>query len=92
MLGISEDLTHLVMRCPANEDLKSKMFDVIKRTEDEHIEKVMSEHHDISPILMGKHPAEVPFESMTKLWLTSSRYISEMYRQLPVISKREVRQ
>ena len=77
------------MQCPANEDLKSEMFGVIKGTEDEHIEKIISEHNDILPILMVKHPAEVPFESMTKLWLTSSRYISKMYRQL--ISKRDAR-
>ena len=85
VLGIREDLTDLVMQCPANEDLKSEMFDVIKGTEDEHIERIMSEHNDILPFPMGKHPAEVPFES-----ITSSRSISKMYRQL--ISKREARQ
>ena len=89
VLGIREDLTHLVMQCPANEDLKSEMFDVIKGTEDEHSEKIISEHNGILPFLMGKHPAEVPFESMTKLCLTSSRYISKMYRQF--ISKRDAR-
>ena len=82
-MGIREDLTHLVMQCPANEDLKSEMFGVFKGTEDDHIERIMSEHNDILPFLMGKHPAEVPFESMTK------RNISKMYRQL--ISKRDAR-
>ena len=70
------------MQCPASEDIKSEKFDVINSVDDEHVKTIMLDQQELFYILTGKHPPELPFESMSKILVISSRYryISRMYR------------
>ena len=61
---------------------RTHLFEVIKEIDDDHVKALMLEHQDVFYILMGKHLPNNPFQSMTKIWLVSSHYISEMYRRL----------
>ena len=72
-LGIREDTKHIVMQCPTFEGIKSEMFDIINAIEDENVQRNMNETDDLFNIIMGKHPMEIPFDSMLKIWLVSSR-------------------
>ena len=56
------------------------MCDVLKAINDPHVQEVLEEPHEFFPVIMGKHPANVPFESMFKIWMVSSQYITLMYR------------
>ena len=86
MLGIREDTMHLVMQCPDTELIKGEMFEVLSAIDDDHVSNALQDQHNIFYILMGKHPPDVPFDSMLKIWLVSSHYIPRMYRRL--LSKR----
>ena len=86
MLGIREDTMHLVMQCPDTEHIKSEMFDVLSAIDDEHVSNVLQDQQNVYYVLLGKHPKGVPFDSMVKIWLVSSHYITRMYRRL--LSKR----
>ena len=79
-LGIREDIKHVVMQCPQYEGTRSEMCDVLKAINDPHVQEVLEEPHEFFPVIMGKHPANVPFESMFKIWMVSSQYITLMYR------------
>ena len=79
-LGIREDIKHVVMQCPQYEGTRSEMCDVLKAINDPHVQEVLEEPLEFFPVIMGKHPANVPFESMFKIWMVSSQYITLMYR------------
>ena len=81
-LGIREDLLHIVMQCPDTEEIKCEMFEVINAIEDDHVKALMLEQQEVFYIILGKHHPGIPFESMIKIWLVSSRYISRMYKRL----------
>ena len=81
-LGIREDIKHIVMQCPHYEGIRSEMCDVLKAVDDPVVQQVLSEPLEFFNVIMGKHPADAPFESMIKLWLITSRYITRMYRQV----------
>ena len=70
------------MQCPNNEGIKSEMFDMIYAIDDENVKNVMNESDDVFSIIMGKHPVETPFDSMLKIWLVSSKYITYIYRTI----------
>ena len=65
----------MVMQCPDTEKIKFEMFEVINAIDDDHVMALMLEHQDVFYILMGKHPPNIPFQSMIKIWLVSSHYI-----------------
>ena len=48
------------------------MFEVLNSIEEKLVQDVLKEQQKVLYVLMGKHPVEVPFESMTKIWLISS--------------------
>ena len=77
-----EDTNHIIMQCPNNEGIKSEMFDMIFAIDDEIVQNVMNESDDVFSIIMGKHPVETPFDSMLKIWLVSSKYITSIYRTI----------
>ena len=63
------------------------MFEVLNGIDDEDVRKVLDEQQKVFYVLMGKHPNDTPIESMIKIWLVPSKYISKMYRRL--INKRQ---
>ena len=77
---------HLVMQCPDTEHIKGEMLEVFSAIDDDHVSNALQDQQNIFYILMGKHPPDVPFDSMVKIWLVSSHYIPRMYRRL--LSKR----
>ena len=79
-LGIKEDIKHLIMQCPHYEGIRSEMWDVLKAIEDRYVQNLILEPLEYFYVIMGKHPEEVPFESMLKIWLVSSRYITQIYK------------
>ena len=79
-LGIREDIRHLIMQCPHYEGIRSEMWDVLKAIEDPLVQDVLSEPLEFFSVIMGKQPTHVPFDSMLKLWMVSSHYISHIYR------------
>ena len=81
-LGIREDIKHIVMQCPHYEGIRSEMCDVLKAIDDPVVQQVLSEPLEFFYVIMGKHPIDAPFESMIKLWMVTSRYITRMYRQV----------
>ena len=85
-VGIREDTMHLVMQCPDTEHIKGEMFEVLSAIDDDHVSNALQDQQNIFYILMGKHPPDVPFDSMVKIWLVSSHYIPRTYRRL--LSKR----
>ena len=79
-LGIREDIKHIVMQCPQYEGTRSEMWDVLKAVNDPIVQEVLDEPLEFFYVIMGKHPINVPMESMVKIWLISSHYITRMYR------------
>ena len=79
-LGIREDIKHLIMQCPHFEGIRSEMWDVLKAIEDRFVQNILLEPLEYFYVIMGKHPEEIPFESMLKIWLVSSRYITQIYK------------
>ena len=79
-LGIKEDIKHIVMQCPEYEGTRSEMWDVLKAVNDPIVQEVLDEPLEYFYVIMGKHPVNVPMESMVKIWLISSHYITHMYR------------
>ena len=69
----------MVMQCPDMQELRSEMFNVLDPIDDVYVKDILTEQQEVFYSLMGKHPTGVPFESIVKLWLTSSRYICKMY-------------
>ena len=49
--------------------------------DDLFIQEILKEPSEFFDVIMGIHPENVPFESMLKLWIVTSRYISQMYKQ-----------
>ena len=81
-LGIREDLLHLVMQCPDTQEIRTEMFALINAIDDVYVKDVIADQQDLIYVIMGKHPAGIPFESVSKIWLVSSWYVSKMYRRL----------
>ena len=79
-LGIREDIKHIVMQCPQYEGTRSEMWDVLKAVNGPIVQEVLDEPLEFFYVIMGKHPINVPMESMVKIWLISSHYITRMYR------------
>ena len=79
-LGIREDIKHLVMQCPLYEGERTEMWDVLHNIDDIFVQNVISDPLEFFYIIMGKHPINVPFESMVKLWTVSGQYIARMYK------------
>ena len=52
ILGIREDLLHMVMQCPDTEEIKCEMFEVINAIDDDHVKALMLEHRDVFYILI----------------------------------------
>ena len=77
MLGIREDPMHLVMQCSDIENIKGEMFEVLFAIDDDYVRRILQDLQNAFYIRMGKHP----FESMVKVCLISSHYISRMYRR-----------
>ena len=75
-----EDIKHIVMHCPEYEGTRSEMWDVLKAVNDPIVQEVLDEPLEYFYVIMGKHPVNVPMESMVKIWLISSHYITHMYR------------
>ena len=82
VLGIREDVNHVVMQCPCNEGIREEMFDVIKAIDVDKSTRLLSEQQNVFKILMGYHPVDMPFEFMINVWVISSKYIADMYRQV----------
>ena len=82
VLGIREDVNHVVMQCPGNEGIREEMFDVIKAIDVDKSTRLLSEPKNVFRILIGYHPVDMPFEFMINVWVISSKYITDMYRQV----------
>ena len=81
-LGIREDLLHMVMQRPDTEDIRREMYEVIYAIEDDHVKTFLLVQQVTFFILIGKHPPDIPFQSIVKIWLISSHCITMMYRDL----------
>ena len=81
-LGIREDLLHSVMQCPDTQEIRTVMFALINAIDDVYVKDVIAEQQDLFYIIIGKHPAGIPFESVSNILLVSSWYISKIYRRL----------
>ena len=64
----------MVMQCPDTQELRSEMFHVLDAIDDVYVKDILTEQQEVFHTLMGRHPTEVPFESIlvVKLWLTLS--------------------
>ena len=80
-VGIREDVNHIVMQCPNNEGTRKEMLDVIKSINEASV-VTTSQPQNLFGILMGQHPEDVSFEIMLKVWVTSSKYISDINRRV----------
>ena len=58
------------------------MLDVINNLEDENVSRIFTQTGHLLSSLMGKHPDDAPFKTMVNIWAVSSKYISNMYRQV----------
>ena len=67
------------MQCPDTQEIRSEMFAVINSIDDDYVKDISAGQHDLFYVLMGKHPDGIPFESVSKIWLVSCRYVSKMY-------------
>ena len=81
-LGIREDVNHVIMQCPNNEGIKKEMLDVIKALNEEAVDHILAQPQNLFGVLMGRHPEGVPFETMVKVWVISSKYVADMYRRV----------
>ena len=81
-LGIREDVNHLVMQCPAFEEDRAEMLDLLNTIEDDYVKTALLDHQNIFNVLMGKQPNDTPLSSAFKIWAVSSHYISKMYRKI----------
>ena len=82
VLGIREDVNHVVMQCPCNEGIREEMLDVIKAIDVDKSTRLLSEPQNVFKTLMGYHPIDMPLEFMINVWVISSKYIADMYRQV----------
>ena len=75
-LGIRDDLLHLVVQCPDTDEIKCEMFEVISAIDDDYVTDILTAPQEVFYVLMGKQPATDCFDSIVKIWLVSSKYLS----------------
>ena len=79
-LAAPDDARHLILQCPSSEISRSLMLaEVTTRMEAGNPQFRLT--GDILSILLGKQCEGFSFEQVECLWLTSGKYIHEMYRE-----------
>ena len=81
-LGIEENVRHILMQCPFFENDKQMMFNELGSIEDEEVITLLQDPAGIFLCLLGKHPINVSFEAMYKIWIISAKYTSSMYKRV----------
>ena len=81
-LGIKESVRHIFMQCPYFENDKQTMFTELGSIEDEEVRILLQDPAEIFLCLLGKHPINVSFEAMYKLWIISAKHLSSMYKRV----------
>ena len=79
-LGIEENTRHIIMQCPFFEIDKRVMFNELEAVENTEIAELLRDHGNVFLYLMGKHPANVSFDTMYVLWSISAKHISAIYK------------
>ena len=81
-LGSLEDVKHLIMQCPYFEVKRAKMYDEIKKLNNEELDEVLSNPQEIFHVILGKHPDNASFENMIQFWLIAGAHICDMYGEI----------
>ena len=81
-LGILESAKHFIMQCPFYEKDRSDMYDEINQIDGEWVKEIVSQSQEVMYILLSKHPEEIVFSDMIRVWLISGKYISKIYRSV----------
>ena len=68
------------MQCPFFEIDKRVMFNELEAVENAEIAELLRDHGNVFLYLMGKHPANVSFDTMYVLWSISAKHISTIYK------------
>ena len=72
---------HIIMQCPFFEEEKRAMLEELNELENAEITELLNEQGRTFLYLMGKHPENVSFEIMYKVWAISARHIAEIYKR-----------
>ena len=83
-LGTIENIHHLIMQCPFYVDERVEMYRQLRTIDSETVRNVLNDPQNIFHTLMGRHPEQMSFESMTEIWLISGHIISQMYARATV--------
>ena len=78
-LGAMDDSFHMVMQCPALQDRRCEMFHDIERICGACEHDKISIQNEPFLTLMGRPNANIPVETMVKIWECSARHIANMY-------------
>ena len=78
-LGHEEDVTHLVLQCPAFEDVRSDMFSEICQLPNKLGANLLENEVDSLGILLSRNIVDYTIEQIEIIWLISGKFIDVMY-------------
>ena len=75
-----ENIQHLIMQCSFHETMRKEMFDEIRKHTNVEGEQVIQNNPELLLNLLGKKHENIDMCTMTTIWMISSKYISQIYR------------
>ena len=78
-LYILEDIRHLVMQCPAVNEIRLRMYRKINEVYSDFEEVCREQPEDVLGWLLGGQCNEVEYEVMSDIWKVAGNCITEMY-------------
>ena len=78
-LYATENIEHIILQCPAVNDIRVKMYQDINRLVPSFEIECRQHPGQIVPWLLGRQPTNIRFEEMEFVWEISGCYVSEMY-------------
>ena len=58
-----------------------EMYRELRNLDDHEIDMILDNPQEIFPTIMGKHPENIPFQTMLMMWEITSDHIAEMYKR-----------
>ena len=67
---------------PKLTEIRNNMYNKIRQMSEVGVDNVMDESQNLFHVLMGKHPNNIPFESMIGIWKVADRLVAYVYRKV----------
>ena len=78
-LGITENITHIIMQCPFYECDRRSMYNELEMLQCNEINRALADAPSICTLLLGKQPEYMSLENMFKVCTISGKYITKIY-------------